>query len=140
MVCQLALQYPNLAEGLCRLSNTLRHGNGYVHARGQETDTHKQLDILRNTAANIFVPNNDEWIKAAYHKNNGVTDDYWDYPTRTNADPHSTKPPLKTADSQFNTGNFYADDNIVNGFNNGFAVTGSTTFNPATNYLTDVGA
>jgi formylglycine-generating enzyme required for sulfatase activity len=34
-----------------------------------------------------FLPTEDEWYKAAYHKNDGVTGNYWDYPTGTNAVP-----------------------------------------------------
>ena len=34
-----------------------------------------------------WIPSEDEWYKAAYHKNNGVTGNYWDYPTGTNTVP-----------------------------------------------------
>jgi formylglycine-generating enzyme required for sulfatase activity len=37
-----------------------------------------------------FIPTEDEWYKAAYHKNNGVTggaDNYWDYPTGSDTVP-----------------------------------------------------
>ena len=30
-----------------------------------------------------MIPSEDEWYKAAYHKNDGVTGNYWDYPTAT---------------------------------------------------------
>jgi formylglycine-generating enzyme required for sulfatase activity len=33
------------------------------------------------------VPSEDEWYKAAYHKNDGVTGNYWDYPTGTDSQP-----------------------------------------------------
>lgn len=35
----------------------------------------------RHKNARYFLPTEDEWFKAAYHKNNGVTGDYWDYAT-----------------------------------------------------------
>jgi formylglycine-generating enzyme len=35
----------------------------------------------RSVGAKFFIPNEDEWYKAAYHKNDGVTGNYWDYPT-----------------------------------------------------------
>ncbi len=34
-----------------------------------------------------FLPSVDEWYKAAYHKNDGVTANYWDYPTSSNSVP-----------------------------------------------------
>jgi formylglycine-generating enzyme required for sulfatase activity len=40
-----------------------------------------------------FIPTEDEWYKAAYHKNNGVTGgagNYWDYPTGGNTAPTAT--------------------------------------------------
>jgi len=37
-----------------------------------------------------FIPTEDEWYKAAYHKNDGVTGNYWDYPTKSDAPPINT--------------------------------------------------
>jgi len=34
-----------------------------------------------------FIPTEDEWYKAAYHKNDGVTGNYFSYPTGTNSVP-----------------------------------------------------
>ena len=34
-----------------------------------------------------FIPTEDEWYKAAYHKNDGPTGNYWDYPTGTDSRP-----------------------------------------------------
>jgi hypothetical protein len=42
------------------------------------------------------------------------------------------QPPVQT--------NFYQDDGLANGFDDGYAVTGSTTNVATQNYLTDVGA
>ncbi len=44
-------------------------------------------DITRNENATYVIPSEDEWYKAAYHKNDGITDNYWDYPTRSNEKP-----------------------------------------------------
>jgi formylglycine-generating enzyme len=42
--------------------------------------------ITRNTAtAKWAVTSEDEWYKAAYHKNDGVTGNYWDYATKTDS-------------------------------------------------------
>lgn len=40
-----------------------------------------------------FIPTEDEWYKAAYHKNDGVTGNYWDYPTGSDSIPTSVAPP-----------------------------------------------
>lgn len=39
------------------------------------------LDIVREAGASWVIPTEDEWYKAAYHKNNGPTGEYFDYPT-----------------------------------------------------------
>ena len=46
----------------------------------------------RNPGAKFFIPTEDEWYKAAYHKNDGVTGNYWDYPTASNTAPINTLP------------------------------------------------
>jgi formylglycine-generating enzyme len=38
----------------------------------------------RHKDAFYFLPSEDEWYKAAYHKNDGITSNYWDYPTGIN--------------------------------------------------------
>jgi formylglycine-generating enzyme required for sulfatase activity len=55
----------------------------------------------RNVGAKFFIPTEDEWYKAAYHKNDGVTGNYWDYPTV------STTPPINTLPDPGNHANFY---------------------------------
>lgn len=41
--------------------------------------------VTRNAGARWWLPNEDEWYKAAYHKNDGVTANYWNYPTGTDS-------------------------------------------------------
>ena len=36
---------------------------------------------VRDANAQYFIPNENEWYKAAYHKNDGVTGNYFEYPT-----------------------------------------------------------
>jgi formylglycine-generating enzyme required for sulfatase activity len=43
--------------------------------------------ITRKANARYVIPSENEWYKAAYHKNDGVTGNYWDYPTGTNSIP-----------------------------------------------------
>ncbi len=48
--------------------------------------------ITRNAYACVFIPNEHEWYKAAYHKNDGVSSNYWDFPTRRNTWPTNDPP------------------------------------------------
>jgi len=45
------------------------------------------LAVSRNSNWKWAIPSEDEWYKAAYHKNDGVTGNYWDYPTSSNSVP-----------------------------------------------------
>ena len=40
----------------------------------------------------VLLPSEDEWYKAACHKNDGVTGNYWDYPNAGNKPPKATTP------------------------------------------------
>lgn len=51
------------------------------------TDRTGLMSIRRNSATGWVLASEDEWYKAAYHKNDGPTGNYWDYPTRTNSIP-----------------------------------------------------
>jgi formylglycine-generating enzyme required for sulfatase activity len=98
--------------------------------------------VTRNSGAQWFIPSESEWYKAAYHQpaaQGGDSDDYWNYPMGTNSVPYSDQPPGATPDNT-RVGNFYADDGLANGYDDGFAVTGSTINSSTQNYLTDVGA
>ncbi len=45
------------------------------------------LSITRRSAATWVIPTEDEWHKAAYHKNDGATGNYFDWPTRSDSMP-----------------------------------------------------
>ena len=102
-------------------------------------------EISRSPEATWFIPNENEWYKAAYHHpaaQGGDVDDYWAYPTRTNSEPNSDQPPAD-ANVQTNVANFYRDDLLDNGFNDGYAVSGLPDDPDNTlsgTVLTDVGA
>ena len=85
-----------------------------------------------------LLPSEDEWYKAAYHKSDGATAYYWEYATGTNAVPYSDNPAALNFPA--NSANYLNDDGIANGYNDGYAVTGSPTLLSTQNYLTDVGA
>lgn len=69
--------------------------------------------IARNANAKWWIPSDAEWYKAAYHKNEGVTGDYWDYPTQTNSVPNHNLPSNDTGNSanfwstNYTTGDFH---------------------------------
>ena len=93
--------------------------------------------ILRNSGATYSLPSQDEWYKAAYHQPvslGGDVDNYWLYPTRSNVQPNSRN----GSDTDPNSANYYFDDGVANGFNDGYAVSGSS-FSTG-NALTDAGA
>lgn len=46
-------------------------------------------NLYRHKDAYYFLPSEDEWYKAAFHKNDGVTANYWDYATGSNTAPTS---------------------------------------------------
>jgi sulfatase modifying factor 1 len=99
--------------------------------------------VVRKPGAKWFIPSESEWYKAAYYQPGsmgGDSDGYWAYPMRTNNVPYSAVVPGTTAPDQSRTGNFFDDDSVANGYNDGFAATGSTSFSSLQNYLTDVGA
>jgi formylglycine-generating enzyme required for sulfatase activity len=45
------------------------------------------LAVNRESDWKWAITSEDEWYKAAYHKNDGVTGNYWDYPTSSNSVP-----------------------------------------------------
>jgi len=49
--------------------------------------------ITRNPGAEVWLPSEDEWYKAAYYKRGGTNAGYWDYATQTDDLPTSELPP-----------------------------------------------
>jgi len=45
------------------------------------------LAVARKVGARYVIPTEDEWYKAAYHKNDGLTGNYFDYPTGSDTVP-----------------------------------------------------
>lgn len=81
-----------------RFANWLHNGQP-TGPQGLETtedgayhDVGNQTSFGRNGGARFFVPSEDEWTKAAYHKNDGATGNYWTYPTASNTFPINTLP------------------------------------------------
>ncbi len=65
------------------------------------------MAITRESDATWFIPTENQWYKAAYDKNDGVTANYWDYPTQAD-DPNVPSNDLITPDPG-NNANFHQD-------------------------------
>ncbi len=82
-----------------RFANWLNNGQGggdtetgaYTLLGGTPTPSNG-LSITRNAGATWFLTSEDEWYKAAYHKNDGVTGNYFDYPTASDTTPIAEAP------------------------------------------------
>jgi len=97
-----------------RFANWMTNGQGTgdtesggytITGGGQDSGTVAIPDAAQRAAwavsspQHVLLPTEDEWYKAAYHKNNGVTGDYWDYPTSTNSTPNNKLPSADTGNS-----------------------------------------
>ncbi len=77
-------------------AGTTESGAYTLTAEGMANNT-----IFRNGGAIWAVTSEDEWYKAAYHKNDGTTANYWDYPTESDTPPGSDM-----TDPSGNNGNY----------------------------------
>ena len=69
--------------------------------------------MIRESDATWVIPSEDEWYKAAYHKNDGVTGNYFDYPTSSDNIPsHDLIDP-----DPGNNGNFVYQGDCTSGSN-----------------------
>lgn len=83
-----------------RFANWLHNGQGtgdtetgaYTLLGGTPTPSNGN-SITRNAGATWFLPSENEWYKAAYHKNDGATGNYWHDPTSSNTAPAAEAPP-----------------------------------------------
>ena len=60
--------------------------SGSYYLNGATTDE-ELLAVVREADATWVIPSEDEWYKAAYHENDGVTGNYFDYPTSSDSTP-----------------------------------------------------
>ena len=122
-------------QGLSGTPSGDTEGGTYTLLGGTPTPSNG-LSITRNTDAAYWLPSEDEWYKAAYHDASaGTAGIYFDYATGSDLVPVSDQPGDNPA-----AVNFFNYDSIANGFNDGFAVSGSMSSSSNTNPLTDVGA
>jgi hypothetical protein len=83
--------------------------DGSYYLNGATSDA-ALIAIVREPDATWVIPSEDEWYKAAYHYNDGVTGNYYDYPTGSDSVPSND---LVDPDAG-NNANFY-DDNLTIG-------------------------
>jgi formylglycine-generating enzyme required for sulfatase activity len=88
--------------------NTTENG---AYALNGATTNAQLMAVTRNPNARWWLPSENEWYKAAYHKNDGVTNHYWTYPTASNSAPNNNLPSGDTGNSANIYGNFYATGN-----------------------------
>lgn len=102
---------------VARFANWLHNGQP-VGAQGPGTtedgayhDVGVNTLFGRNADAKFFIPSEDEWYKAAYHKNDGLSGNYFDYPTASDVVPINALPDLGNhanhGDSDFTIGDPY---------------------------------
>lgn len=98
----------------CRFANWLHNGQPTGPQGTGTTDTGaytltiegmENNTVTRNTDWRWAVTSENEWYKAAYHKNDGVTGNYFDYPTSSD-DP----PGCDMEDISGNNANYWPDD------------------------------
>src|SRR4029079_10966402 len=59
-------------------------------------------NLYRHKDAYYFLPSEDEWYKAAYHKSDGLTANYWDYATGSNSIPTAVSGGTDSGTAVFN--------------------------------------
>ncbi len=64
--------------------STTEDGSYYLNGATSWTEL---TAVAREPDATWVIPSEDEWYKAAYHCNDGVTGNYWDYPTSSDSRP-----------------------------------------------------
>ncbi len=75
-----------------RFANWMHNGQP-TGAQGSSTTEDGAYDmslgsgVARKAGAQVFLPSEDEWYKAAYYKGGGTSAGYWDYPTSSDIAP-----------------------------------------------------
>ena len=135
-----AVNYVNSVDAM-RFANWMHNGQGTgsTEAGAYTINTSNFLLTVRNAGARWALTSEDEWYKAAYHANDGVTGNYSRYPTQSNSKPFSAPAPGTASPDVANAANIYFDDGIANGYDDGYASNGQTNF-PIGNPLFNVGA
>jgi len=70
-----------------RFANWLHNGQGTGDTEDGAYDMSLGDSVVRKPGAQVWLPSENEWYKAAYHKNDGVTGNYFVYPTGSDSVP-----------------------------------------------------
>ena len=125
-----------MPSGAPDLNRTATESGAYA-LLGRNVPTLFGRTLNREPDARWFIPSEDEWFKAAYHKNDGVTGNYYDYPTATDEIPS-----VATADEFGNISNpgrnivNYANGADWNGLDGNLTTVGSAGVGSASAYGT----
>jgi len=85
-------------------SATTEDGSYYLNGA---TSAAQLLAVTRKANATWVITSEDEWFKAAYHKNDGATANYWMFPTRSDLAPqHELVNPDPGNRANFNDGGY----------------------------------
>lgn len=134
-----------------RFTNWLHNGQGSGDTEAWAYAITVGNDEVHSASATYLLPSPDEWHKAAYHKNDGLTSNFWFYPTskgtldlisfQPDVPIFSDQQPGADAPDSANRANIRIDDvNDLNGYNDGYASTGSSILVDGQNYRTNLGA
>jgi sulfatase modifying factor 1 len=77
--------------------------DGSYYLNGTTTGVTAEYTLIaRKPGARYVLPTESEWYKSAYHKNDGVTGNYWTYPTQSDIPPVNTLSSTGTNNANFN--------------------------------------
>lgn len=120
-----------------RFCNWVHNGMGNADTEQGAYDLTTGPTSLRDPEATVWLPNVNEWYKAAYYDPNRYSGagGYYLYPTQSDSAPISRKPTDLP-----NSANYYNYDGNVNGQNDGYAAVGRYFYYVGETMVTPVGA
>ena len=119
-----------------RFVNWLENGQGSGSTETGVYEIENGFTETRSGDADYFLPTASEWYKAAYHDaSQGTAGVYFEYANGSDSRPISSDPNDNPAGA-----NYYYNDQVANGFDDGFATVDNPFADPFLNPFTDVGA
>jgi formylglycine-generating enzyme required for sulfatase activity len=103
------VNYVNWYDSL-RFANWLHNGQGAGDTEDGAYDMSLGSSVVRKAGAQVWLPSEDEWYKAAYYKGGGTNAGYWDYPTSSDSAPGTD---MSEATNPGNNANYYGSDYLI---------------------------